>query len=163
MISQTGPGVVVFDGGCGICNAARKWIEARDHSGGISFVAYQTADLDRLSPGLTRRAAGRSVFYVYPDGRRVGGARAVFETLRQLPGMWGIIGRVMARPPFWLLAEPFYYLVARNRAHLSVWLGLDYCPVELRSTPLRGSDDEEHPGTSGSSLSTHYSALSLVR
>ncbi len=130
MILRTGSGSVIFDGECGICNAAREWVEARDRSGQLRFVAYQTADLNRLSPGLTLAMASHSVFFVYPSGRHVSGARAVFETLRRLPGGWGIIGMVMAQMPCWLAVEPFYYLVACNRARISVWMGLDYCLVE---------------------------------
>lgn len=135
MIPQAWSGIVVFDGECGICSAARRWAEARNYAGRLRFVAYQTAELDKLSPGLTHRAASRSIFFIYPDGRRVAGARAVFETLRWLPGLWRMVGTVMAQPPFWLLAEPFYYLVAHNRARLSSWLGLEYCRVEEQ--PLR--------------------------
>lgn len=130
MSQQAWPANVIFDGECGICNASREWAQARDRAGRLRFIPYQTADLDALSPGLTREMASRSAYFIFPDGRRVGGARAVFETLRRLPGVWRMVGIVMAQPPFWLLAEPLYYLVAHNRARLSTWLGLSYCLVE---------------------------------
>jgi predicted DCC family thiol-disulfide oxidoreductase YuxK len=130
MTPPTGSGIVVYDSDCGICNASREWAETRDWDRRLQFLPYQTADLETLSPGLDREMASRSAFFIYPGGRRVSGARAIFETLRRLPGVWGIIGLIMARPPFWLLAEPLYYLVARNRACISARLGLSYCLVD---------------------------------
>ncbi len=135
MTPEAGPGVVLFDGDCGICNASREWAQGRDRAGQLMFLPYQTANLEGLSPGLTREMAARSAYFVHPDGRHVGGARAIFETLRHLPGVWSIVGTVMSQLPFWLLAEPFYYLIARNRGRLSSWLGLSYCLVDGR--PIR--------------------------
>jgi predicted DCC family thiol-disulfide oxidoreductase YuxK len=135
MISQARSGIVIFDGECGICNASREWAEAHDRAGRLRFFPYQTADLDGLSPGLTLAMASRSAYFIYPDGRCVSGSRAVFETLQRLYGVWRIVGMVMVQQPFWLVAEPVYYLVARNRARLSAWLGLSYCLVEGR--PVR--------------------------
>lgn len=130
MTLQVGSGMVVYDGDCGICNAFREWAEAQDRAGRLKFLAYQITDLPAISPGLNRDMASRSAFFVYPDGRRVSGARAIFETLRRLPGVWGSMGFIMAQPPLWLFAEPFYYLVARNRARISSRLGLSYCLVD---------------------------------
>jgi predicted DCC family thiol-disulfide oxidoreductase YuxK len=147
MIPRQWSGIVIFDGECGICNAVREWAEARDHAGRLRFVAYQTADLDSLSPGLTRRMASRSVYFIYSDGRRVGRARAVFEMLRRLSGVWRSVGMVMVQLPFWPLAEPFYNLVARNRARLSARLGLSYCLVEGKPVrqDLRNKPSQQEP------------------
>lgn len=123
-------GIVLFDGECGICNASREWAEARDRAGRLKFIPFQVADLDALSPGLTPEKASRSAYFIWPDGRRVGGARAIFETLKRLPGLWGVVGMVWALPPLWIVAEPFYRLISRNRARISAWLGLSYCLVD---------------------------------
>jgi predicted DCC family thiol-disulfide oxidoreductase YuxK len=130
---------VIFDGECGICNETRQWVEARDRGRRLTFVPYQVADLSTLSPGLTADTASRMAFYVTPDGRRVGGARAIFLCLKALPGAWGVIGAVGAFVPVSLLAEPFYRVVAHNRARISGWLGLSYCLVAGRPTKIVGS------------------------
>jgi len=127
---------VIFDGECGICNETRQWIEARDQGRRLAFVPYQTADLDALSPGLTSDDASRMAFYVTPDHRRVGGARAIFLALKAVPGAWGLIGAVGAFLPFSLIAEPFYRIVAHNRSRISGWLGLNYCLVQGRPTRI---------------------------
>jgi predicted DCC family thiol-disulfide oxidoreductase YuxK len=122
--------LILFDGDCGLCQAARRWAQRRDRQRCLSFVPYQRANLERLAPGLTAAQAARALYAVAPDGRRLRGARAVFETLRHLPGWWGWVGRVGAWTPVSLLAEPCYRLVARHRARLSQWLGLTQCRLE---------------------------------
>lgn len=123
--------IVVFDGDCGVCQALAQALADRDHHHRLRFTAYQRADLDALSPGLTREMAARSVYAVAPDGSRWHGARAVAEMARQLPGVWGVIGRIGALPPVSLLAEPFYQLVARNRMRISRWFGLTQCRLDM--------------------------------
>lgn len=125
-----GAWLVVFDGDCGLCQAARRWAQQRDRRGRLRFVAYQDARLEHLAPGLTAKQAAQALYIFAPDGRRYRGARAVFETLRNLPGWWGLLGTVWALPPLSLLAEPFYRLVARHRAAVSRWLGLTQCQLE---------------------------------
>ncbi len=127
---------IIFDGECGICNETRQWLEARDQGRRLRFLPYQTTDLGALSPGLIADMASRAAFYVYPDGRHVGGARAVFLALKALPGLWGVVGSVGAFAPISLICEPFYRIVARNRSRISGWLGLNYCLVQGKPTRI---------------------------
>ncbi len=123
------PGVLIFDGACGLCTAAAEWAYRRSAAGCLTIIPYQHADLERLSPGLTAELCRRSAYLVLPDGRRWRGARAVFGALRCLRGGWGIVGKLGSLPPFYLLAEPFYRLIAAQRMRLSRWLGLTACAV----------------------------------
>ena len=131
---------VVFDGECGICNETRIWLEARDRGTRLQFVPYQTTDLDALSAGLTSDEASRMAFYVYPNGRRVGGARAIYLALKALPGAWRVVGTIGAFHPISWLSEPFYRLVAANRSRISGWLGLNYCLVRGKPTKVVPTD-----------------------
>jgi predicted DCC family thiol-disulfide oxidoreductase YuxK len=95
----------------------------------MEFVPFQTGDLERIVPGLTPELASRSLTFVSKDGRRFRGARAVFETMRRLPGAWGALGAILSFPPLSLLAEPFYRLFARHRGTISQKLGYDRCEL----------------------------------
>jgi predicted DCC family thiol-disulfide oxidoreductase YuxK len=120
---------VIFDGNCGVCMALKDWAVGRDSAGNLEFVAYQTGNLADISPGLTPELASQALYFVGRDGQRFHGARAVFETMRRLPGLWGVLGTVLSFPPLSFMAEPFYYFFARNRGRFSHWLGLDRCEI----------------------------------
>lgn len=121
---------VIYDGDCEICNALRRWAEAHDKAGTLRFVPNQTADLAQIAPGLTREQAQQSVYAVNAAGQRFRGARAIFETVRRLPGCWGILGTIGALPPVSWLAEPMYRIVAHHRAAVSRRLGLNQCLLD---------------------------------
>lgn len=126
---------VIFDGDCGVCMALKDWAVGRDSAGNLEFVAYQTGNLEGISPGLTPELASHALCFVGRDGRLFRGARAVFETMRRLPGIWGAVGTVLSFPPLSFVAEPFYYLFARNRGRFSHWLGLDRCDSQGLVSP----------------------------
>ncbi len=128
--------LIIYDGDCGLCQAARRWAQQRDRQRRLLFVPYQETDLARLAPGLTVAQAARALYAIAPDGRRFRGARAVFETLRHLPGSWALLGTVGAWTPVSLLVEPCYRLLAHHRARLSRWLGLTHCQLEPPAEPL---------------------------
>lgn len=120
---------VLYDGNCGICTGLKIEAERRDREHRLRFVPFQSGDLERVAPGISPQMASKAVYLLRADGRRFRGARAFFEALRRLPGPWGLVGAIGAFAPLSLLAEPFYRLVARNRATLSRWLDLDACQL----------------------------------
>lgn len=137
-------GTVIFDGDCGICTASAEWIERHDTSYRMRVVPYQLADLDAISPGLTPDDCRRSAYFVEPDGRRHAEARAAFEILRRLSGVWGMIGWLCANPLCAWFGRPFYRLVADNRTWLSARLGLTHCAVPSPS-PHSGESNPASP------------------
>lgn len=129
-------GIVVYDGTCGVCQAFMDYFKKRDGGGKLEIIAYQLADLNRISPGLTEKMADKSVYFVRKDGTRFGGARGVYEILKRLPGLWGLFGAVMAIPPLSILSEPFYRAFASNRHYVSRKMGLRECVIKtLDETP----------------------------
>ena len=115
MFKSTTAGTVIFDGECTVCNAFRRATQSRSPAGTFEFIAYQTADLDSLCPGLTQEMAEKVMYVIRPDGKRLSGARSFFEVLRYTSGFWGLFGKVWAWPPLSLVAEPFYRLGSKNR------------------------------------------------
>ena len=121
---------VIFDGDCGVCTALKDWAKGRDSDGNLEFIAYQTGNLEGISPGLTPELASQALYFVGRDSRRFRGARAVFETMQRLPGKWTALGKVLSFPPLSFVAEPFYRLFAHNRGAISRRLGLDRCDIQ---------------------------------
>ena len=117
-------GIVIYDSTCGVCETVMDFSERRDVAGKLEIIAYQLADLDSISPGLTEKMADKGLYFVRKDGTRFGGARGIYEMLKMLPGMWGLFGTVMAFTPLSILSEPFYRVFAANRHYVSRKLGL---------------------------------------
>ena len=46
-------GTVVYDGTCGFCEVFMDYFKERDAGGKLEILAYQLADLNSISPGLT--------------------------------------------------------------------------------------------------------------
>ena len=110
---------VVYDADCAVCRAFRRWAKSRDRHSQLAFVPNDDPELEEMGRGVDPSRAVRSIAVVMPNGKVVWGARAIFETVGALPGMWGSMGSVLALPPLYWLAEPFYRLFARNRGRFA--------------------------------------------
>lgn len=105
--------VIVYDGDCPVCRTLKGQAQKRLDADRVQFEAFQTADLEKLSPGLTPGMAQQAMYLVLSNGRRVGGARAFFAVMRQMKGFWGLVGRLFY--PISPLLQPFYRFFARYR------------------------------------------------
>ena len=112
------------------------YFKKRDGGGKLEIIAYQLADLNGISPGLTEKMADKAMYFVRKDGTRFGGARGVYEILKRLPGLWGILGAAMAFPPLSVLSEPFYRAFASNRHYVSRKMGLRECIIRTPNETL---------------------------
>ncbi len=111
--------VLVYDGECGFCVAAAKWIDAR-WNGPVrpDAISAQELGADGLARlGLTIRDAARVAWWV-EDGHAEGGHLAIARALRAAGGSWGFVGRVLLHPPARWVAWSLYGLVAANRGRL---------------------------------------------
>ncbi len=136
------PSLVLYDGTCGVCQAFALWLMRSDRAAQLSLIAYQHADLRRLTPGLTREELRQAMHFIDAHGQCHRGARAVFEALKRMPGIWGRIGTLLATPFLSTLAEPLYRLFAKHRTTVSKLLRLQVC----RPAPsvLRGTRPQRH-------------------
>ena len=107
--------IVVYDGDCGICEASAQWI--RKHVQVVDVVSHYDYGLEHIY----------AVWFVTSAGRREGAA-AVAEILRlsDVPVM-RVVGRVIDLPVVRTIAAGIYWLIARNRRHLSRLFGLKAC------------------------------------
>lgn len=119
---------ILYDGDCAVCRTFGS-LAARNLPADYKLLPFQSADLEGLSPGLTPEMVDRAMVLVHPDRQRVGGARAVLTVMREMRGLWGLLGRLLL--PLSPLFEPFYQLFARYR-HLAA-------PLFARWDP--GADD----------------------
>jgi predicted DCC family thiol-disulfide oxidoreductase YuxK len=141
--------LVLFDGVCGFCNAAVRFIARRDRRGRFAFAALDSAAgraaLARAGAGArrpsarvpTESSAPASLVLVEPDGRVLERSAAALRIARGLAFPWPLawILVLVPRP----LRDAAYDAFARRRYR---WFGrLDACPLpppELRDRFLDG-------------------------
>jgi predicted DCC family thiol-disulfide oxidoreductase YuxK len=126
--------LVVFDGHCGLCNGAVRWLIRHDRQDRLRFAASESpkiaaflarhgfALIPSTGPGtiLVARACGG------PQESLLARSDAVLALLRELPGTWLAVATALAwipRP----LRDLGYRIVARCRYR--IWGRLESCPL----------------------------------
>jgi predicted DCC family thiol-disulfide oxidoreductase YuxK len=127
--------LVVFDGRCGFCNRAVRWLLRRDRRDRLRFVASEeermVGILARHGVDATSNADGPGSIVVVRDaGGVVEGvlvrSDAVVALLRELPRPWAWVGVAFKWIPR-QVRDMVYGLVARWRYR--IWGRLESCPV----------------------------------
>jgi predicted DCC family thiol-disulfide oxidoreductase YuxK len=116
--------VVYVDADCGICSLAATWLRRSDVRRRLRVVALQDAPVDASVPARERLA--ETLHARDGDGSWWTGAAACLQVARRVPALWGfvLLGRV---PALARLMDRAYRRIARDRARLSVRLGLADC------------------------------------
>jgi predicted DCC family thiol-disulfide oxidoreductase YuxK len=145
--------VLVYDGDCGLCQAAVRLLERRVRPP-VRSVAWQRSDLDAL--GLAPEEAQRAVCLVEPWGAVRTGAGAVAAVLCAAGGAWAIAGGALGLPGLRRAGEATYEAVARHRHRFAPLLrSAPACatpapaaaPTRTASpTPTAGPDPGARPG-----------------
>ena len=112
-LSPPGHAVLVYDGGCGFCRWAARWVEVRARAP-LELVAFDEVPRDRWLTALADEELAASAHYLTPEGIEVHGGAAVTSALR-LTG-WARLAAVIDRWPW--AREVGYTALARTRG---VW------------------------------------------
>ena len=119
VISTTVVPVMLYDGDCDFC---KRWVCHWQGLTGnaVEYVPYQEA-LDRF-PQISQESAEAAVHLVLTGGEVLSGAAAVCHTLKDVRG-WGWVNWAYGKMSgFRLVSEALYWLVARNRVVLSLFM-----------------------------------------
>ncbi len=121
---------ILYDGECGICSASAKWIASKDKKAFFEIIPYQNANFNSLKNGLTKGLAEKSVILIDNTSKNFfKAARAVFEIAKNLSGIYKLIGMIGANSFISTIFNPIYYLIARQRRKISIFLGFNACSV----------------------------------
>lgn len=116
-----------YDGRCGLCHAAVRFIARRDREGRIRFAPLGGETFHRLVPGGVRQGLPDSLVVQVEDGRLLTQSAALVCLLMELGGRWRRLGVWLGRLPAGP-ADRAYAWVARRRRCLS--RGPDgLCPI----------------------------------
>lgn len=122
-ISPDPPGsavdIVFFDGTCGLCHAAVRFIlrHERPTSARPLFAPLFGETFGRRVRPRTSAGVPDSVHVLTPDGRLLSRSRAVIHLARGLGGFWAVLGRVGSWCPT-IVLDVVYRGVAASRKRL---------------------------------------------
>ena len=126
--------VVFYDGDCGLCHGAVRFVLARDRAAIFRFAPLGSPAFERMIPAEERSRIPDSMVVRTTDQRTLTQSDAVVEMLRQLGGVWGALSLVLGTLPR-AIRNPGYRFVAAVRASLFA-RPTDACPV--MAPDLRG-------------------------
>ncbi|MFO0900273.1 MAG: DUF393 domain-containing protein [Pirellulales bacterium] len=115
-----------FDDDCGICQAVRRTLSMLDRGSNIVFLG--NSDPSAFRHAVPLELTERTIVVFDERGRMLIETRAVAALLSALPWPWRM-GAALGIGGLADLADVGYRWVARNRLHISVWLGLAACGV----------------------------------
>ncbi|MFW9778343.1 MAG: thiol-disulfide oxidoreductase DCC family protein [Candidatus Heimdallarchaeota archaeon] len=115
--------LLLWDGNCGFCNLAKGILNEKDKFSLIRFRKLQDPKLS-MNGSYTNRDY-ETLYFISNKGVRFTHARAFFEAMAVLPGLWGVAGRAFANRFFGFIGFPFYLLISKNRKRISHWLRLN--------------------------------------
>jgi predicted DCC family thiol-disulfide oxidoreductase YuxK len=137
-----GRALMLYDGLCGLCNGAVRWVTQRDHADRFRFAPQQSALAEAILSrhGIDQEAMleSNSVYLVLDAGspreRLLTQSDVTVNMLLQLGGPWRILGYLLqAVPP--VLRNAAYRLFARNRYRLTS--RFEVCPLPAAADRMK--------------------------
>ena len=134
--------VILYDGACGFCHRAVRWVAARDRCGRFRFARLRSRAARRVlahaEPGLDFDALPDSIAVVDEQGIHTA-STACLRIVRGLGFPWSLLALAMIVPR--PLRDTAYRFFARNRYR---WFGdAASCPVPPADVGGRFLDGEE--------------------
>jgi predicted DCC family thiol-disulfide oxidoreductase YuxK len=126
-VSETDRERVFYDGGCGFCHAAVRFVAVRDTAGRFRFAPRGGETFLASVPPCARASLPASIVVSTRDGRLLVRSAAVLHLMDALGGKWRLLGRLLGWIPAPLL-DLGYRGVARIRRALAP-TPEDVCPV----------------------------------
>jgi predicted DCC family thiol-disulfide oxidoreductase YuxK len=127
--------LVLFDGHCGLCNRAVRWLLRRDRGDRLRFAPSDSpkfaAVMDQYRAAAEDSQAGPETILVVRDlgdaaEKVLARSQALLALLRELPQPWPAVAAALGWIPRPLL-DRAYRLVARWRYR--IWGRIESCPV----------------------------------
>lgn len=110
---------LIYDGDCPLCTSLVERLRRAKLPTEFIFAKSQDIDFERSDPKINPDAAARSVLYVSRDGKVLKGAAAISAVLKQLRGLWKVIGLAIALPLLRQITDIVYRWVAGHRQSIS--------------------------------------------
>jgi predicted DCC family thiol-disulfide oxidoreductase YuxK len=126
-VGEPAPELLFYDGDCGLCHRAVRFVAAADRAGRFRFAPLGGETFRALVPDGARASLPDSIVVRRADGALLVRSDAALHVLRRLGGAWPALAAALAFVPR-ALRDAGYDLVARRRAR---WFArpADACPI----------------------------------
>jgi predicted DCC family thiol-disulfide oxidoreductase YuxK len=108
---------IFYDGGCGLCHGAVRFLARRDRAGRFRFAPLGGETFVALVPPAARRRLPDSLVLMAEDGGLYVRSAAVLRALREVGGGWALAARAGSLVPAGA-RDAVYDAVARVRRRL---------------------------------------------
>ncbi len=108
--------MLIFDGACGFCTWAARWIKSLDRHRRVAIVPFQKPGVPE-QVGLTRKQCEKAAWAVEPDGTRHRGAAAIHAALAWALGFPSLL-RLYDLPIIRPIEDALYACIAASRKRL---------------------------------------------
>ncbi len=105
---------VFYDGRCGLCSGAVRFVARQDRAGGIRFAPLGGATFGRLISGVERPGLPDSLLVLTPEGDLLIRSKAVIHLSSRMGQPWRMLGGLLAWVPT-RLGDAVYDGVVRLR------------------------------------------------
>jgi predicted DCC family thiol-disulfide oxidoreductase YuxK len=113
-----GPDLVFYDGHCGLCHRAVRFLLAKDRSGtAFQFASLQSQTFLATIPEAERATLPDSLIVRTADGVTLMRSAAVLYALKRLGGVWRVLGTIASAVPA-CIRDGVYDGIARVRHQL---------------------------------------------
>jgi predicted DCC family thiol-disulfide oxidoreductase YuxK len=103
-----------YDGGCGLCQGAVRFVARHDRSGTLRMAPLGGVTFERLIPAASEAGLPDSLLVLTPQGELLCRSQAVIHLLSRMGPVWRLGGHLLALiPRSW--RDAAYQLVARRR------------------------------------------------
>lgn len=122
------PETLFYDGTCGLCHRAVKFVLRRDPAGEFfRFAPLQGSTFEAVIPIAERAGLPDSIVVRTLEGALLARSDAVIHILRRLGGGWNSVGSFVAAIPR-TIRDAGYDFIARIRYRI-FGRRVDYCPI----------------------------------
>ena len=112
------PIVLIYDGECTLCLAAKNWMEKRALREQIELLPCQSPEREQRYPHISTQQCLSAIQLVLPNNEVLQGADAIPEILLHLK-RWRWVEKILRARLFRKLAPFVYDWIARNRQIIS--------------------------------------------
>ncbi len=122
--------IVIYDSDCGICSQVTLLLQKIDKRSKLSFVAIHDSDNLLNHFNIEKSLTDKTIIFIkMTDEKAYIRFQGVLEILKTQDGIYSFIGIIFSNKLFYLIFNPLYDLIAKNRSKISAFLGLNACKI----------------------------------